>query len=135
MIISGAMANLIDIIREERLKNQINQTVQVAPNRVTNVTSIKTSQLNSKLQGPPPRFETNSKPGSSPTAMMSLNHAKNKSLDKNQATSENYSREDLRSIQSVNLLSRSKKCTRNRVVPSNNDVVLNSLGWNKKRLE
>ena len=135
MIISGAMANLIDVIREERLKNQMNQIVQVAPNRVTNVTSIKTSQLNLKLQGPPPRFETNSKPGSSPTAMVSLNHAKNKSLDKNQATSENYSREDLRSIQSVNLLSRSKKCTRNRVIPSNNDVVLNSLGWNKKRLE
>ena len=135
MIISGAIADLIDILREERLKNQMNQTVQVAHNRVTNVTSIKTSQLNSKLQGPPPRFETNSKPGSSPTAVVSLNHAKNKSLDKNQATSENYSREDLRSIQSVNLLSRSKKRTRNRVIPSNNDVVLNSLAWNKKRLE
>ena len=133
MIISGVIANLIEILREERLKNQMEQTVHVVPNRVTNVTAIETSQM--KLQGPPPGFTTNSKPGSSPTTAVSLSYVKNKSLAKTQATLENNSREYLRSIQSVNLLSRSKKYTRNRVVPSNNDVVLNSLGWNKKRIE
>ena len=111
------------------------QTVHVVPNRVTNVTAIETSHMNSKLQGPPPGFATNSKTESSPATAVSSNRAKSKSLTKNQATSGNNSREDLQSIQSVNLFSRSRKYTRNRVIPSNNDVVLNSLGWNRKRIE
>ena len=126
---------MIDILREERLKNQMEQTVHVVPNRVTNVTAIETSHMNSKLQGPPPGFATNSKTESSPATAVSSNRAKNKSLTKNQATSGNNSREDLQSIQSVNRFSRSRKYTRNRVIPSNNDVVLNSLGWNRKRIE